>query len=133
MLISGLADTILEYLNGWPDKLSPVRLSEYGAELPSLRMLPSGGASVLRGYTDGTSVCGWDFSVSLRDKPGSTADPTLSALCDYLCFAELPALEASRTALAIELCSAPHRTSAAVSGYVEYTAEFRLIYADANT
>lgn len=130
--VSGVAAAMLQYINGWPDKPAPVRLAEFGTELPSLRMLPHSGVSELRRYADGTSVVGWPFSVAVRTRPasaGSDAAETLSRLADYICRAELPQFGDTRAALAIELLGAPERTDANASGWLEFTAAFRLIYA----
>ena len=130
--VSGVASAMLDYINGWPDKPAPVRLAEFGGELPAVRMLTLPGIAELRRYADGTSLVGWPFSVSIRAKPSFTASGSvaaLSGLADYLCRAELPRLGDTRAALAVEMLGAPERTAANVSGLVEFTATFRLIFA----
>jgi len=131
--VSGIAAAVLDYINGWPDKPAPAFLAEFGAELPALRLLPLPGITELRRYADGTALIGWPFSVSIRARPSSAASgavKTLSDLAGYICRAELPSLGGSRGALAVEMYGAPERTASNVSGLVEFTANFRLIYAD---
>lgn len=132
--VSGIAQAVLDYINGWPDRPADMLLGEYGDGLPALRMLPQAGATVLRLYADGTEVISWPFSVSLRTRPTSAAGRAielLSALADYMSSAELPYLGGDRCALAMELCGAPERISSDVSGFVSYSIPFRLIYAAA--
>lgn len=132
--VSGIAQSVLDYINGWSDRPADVHLGEYGEGLPAMRLLPLAGAAVLRRYADGTEVISWPFSVSLRTRPTSSSGAAmelLSALADYMSSAELPWLGSDRCALAVELCGAPERSSADVSGFVSYSVPFRLIYAAA--
>ena len=108
-------------------------MAEFGAELPALRMLPLPGAQIMRSYYDGGAVIGFPFSITLRCRPGggefaARTLASLNALADYMRSADLPDLDLSREALALELSSAPQRTSSTASGYVEFSAEFRLMF-----
>ncbi len=132
--VSGIAQSVLDYINGWPQRPADARLGELGEGLPALRLLPLAGAAVLRRYADGTEVISWPFSVSLRTRPTSEAGSAielLSELADYMSSAELPYLGSDRCALAVELCGAPERSSADISGFVSYSVPFRLIFAAA--
>lgn len=135
-----IAQSMLDFLNSWPER--PVRffLDELNEEKESLMLQPLASAQKSRTYVNGSYMGQWSFAVYYRIKNSDTRDKinarkTLELLNEWLCekysngaFVNLPVLTGKNIATEITLESTPSLAERLDNGVEDYQAIFNLSY-----
>ena len=135
-----LAKALKDHLNSWHGKPALINLEDFGGEVPSMMLQQLSGAYKKRAYIDGSYLGSYPFSVYIRVDGADTAsrlDATgaLYGLFEWLTqkdengeYVNLPTIDDSNTATAIDMTSLPSIAARYDDGTEDYQAIFELQY-----
>lgn len=135
-----IEQSMLEFLNAWPDKSLEIKLDELDKEEPSMMFQPLSGTKKTKIYVNGSYNGEFTFAIYIRTvnldtkhkldarKILNSLDEWFSEKNDKKEFKNLPSLPNGNTAIKIEMTSTPSIAARYDNGIDDYQAIFSLSY-----